>query len=147
MAYNAVDFRNESADRSEMHRIAKVTSCDAHRAAEIACLLEIGIGGVKFPKIKGGGGENFEFPRAPEIDPFLQRFYRKSSVWASKVQVFEGQLSGRVPSSPPSVRYVLPPPPLSRSPSLVTSNSLGIARFTSWVAKAHRIADLHLAIW
>ena len=30
---------------------------------------------------------------------------------------------------------------------LVASNSLGIARFTSWVPKAHRIADLHRAIW
>ena len=36
-------------------------------------LMETGIGGVKSPKIRGGG-ENFEFPGAPEIDPFLQRF-------------------------------------------------------------------------
>ena len=52
------------------------------------------------------GGENFESPGAPENDPFLQRFDRKSSIWGSKVQVFEGQLSGRAPLAPSSVRYV-----------------------------------------
>ena len=36
--------------------------------------LETGIGGVKSPKIRGGGGENFEFPGPPEIAPFPQRF-------------------------------------------------------------------------
>ena len=59
-------------------------------------LSETGIGGFKSPKIRGG--ENFEFPGAPEIDPFLQSFSRKSPIWRSKVQVFEGQLSGRVPT-------------------------------------------------
>ena len=50
-----------------------------------------------------------EFSGVPEFDPFLQRFHRKSPIWGSKVQVFEGQLSGRVP--PPSgARYVLTPP-------------------------------------
>ena len=44
-----------------------------------------------------------KFSGAPEIDPFLQRFCRKSSIWGSKVQVFD-----------PSVRHVLTP--LSRSP-------------------------------
>ena len=43
-----------------------------------------------------------------EFDPFLQRFCRKSSIWESKVQAFQGELSGRVP--PPTVRYVLTPP-------------------------------------
>ena len=59
------------------------------------------------------GDENIEFPEAAEIDPFLQRFYRKSPIWRSKVQVFGRQLSGRVPP-PSSVQYVLTP--LSRSP-------------------------------
>ena len=61
---------------------------------------ETGIGGVKSPKIRGGGGVNLEIPGVPEIDPFLQRFYRKSPTWGSKVQVFEGQLSVRIPPPP-----------------------------------------------
>ena len=28
----------------------------------------------------GGGGENFEFSGAPETEPFLQRFQRKSPI-------------------------------------------------------------------
>ena len=36
---------------------------------------------------------------------------------------------------------------LGHFPCLGPIWSLGIARFTSWVAKAHRIADLHRAIW
>ena len=50
---------------------------------------------------------NFRGPL--KLTPFLQSFYRKSPIWRSKVQVFEGQLSGRVPP-PSSVRYVLTPP-------------------------------------
>ena len=38
---------------------------------------------------------NFQAPL--KIDPLLQRFYGKWLFWGSKVQVFEGQLSGRVP--------------------------------------------------
>ena len=59
--------------------------------------LETGIGGggSNLQKLEGGGWK-FKFPGAPEIDPFLQRFYRKSSIWGSK-EAFEGQLSGRVP--------------------------------------------------
>ena len=65
-------------------------------------------GGSNLRKLEGGG-ENFDFPGAPEIDPSLQRFYRKSPIWGPKVQVFEGQLSGRFPP-PSNVRYVLTPP-------------------------------------
>ena len=70
--------------------------------------METGIGGgVKSPKIRRGVKIlNVEFP---QIDCFLQRFFRTSPIWGSKVQVFEGQLSGRVPP-PSSVRYVLTPP-------------------------------------
>ena len=48
----------------------------------------------KEKKIRRGGGEHFEFSGVPEFHPFLQRFYRKSSIWGSKVQALEGQLSG-----------------------------------------------------
>ena len=85
--------------------------------------------GVKSLKIRGGW--KFEFPGASEIDPFLQRFYRKSSIWESKVQVFEGQLSGRVPP-PSSVRYVLTPPiPVSdlRSFSFTEFSIYGVVLF------------------
>ena len=37
-------------------------------------ILETGIGGVKSPKIRGGG-ENFEFSGVPKFDPFLQSFF------------------------------------------------------------------------
>ena len=70
--------------------------------------LETGIGGVKSPKIRGGV-KMLTFQGPLKFDPFLQSFYRKSPIWGSKVQVFEGQLSGRVPP-PSSVRYVLTPP-------------------------------------
>ena len=46
----------------------------------IDSVLETGMGGGKSQKIRGGG-ENFEYPGAPEnSNPFLQRFYRKSSI-------------------------------------------------------------------
>ena len=62
-------------------------------------------------------GENFEFPAAPKINPFLQRFDWKSPIGGSKVQVFEGQLSGGVPRSPlqRSARFEPPPYPGIRS--------------------------------
>ena len=41
--------------------------------------LETGIGGVKSPKIRGGV-KILSISGAPEIDPFLQRFYRKSPI-------------------------------------------------------------------
>ena len=34
-----VDFRNESPNRVKLHRIAKVMVCDAHRTAQIVCLI------------------------------------------------------------------------------------------------------------
>ena len=51
-----------------------------------------------------------ELSRVPEFDPFLQRFQRKPPIWGSKVQAFQGQLSGRVP--PPS-SDLTPPIPVS----------------------------------
>ena len=72
----------------------------------------LGAGGGKSPKLERG--ENFEFPGAPETNPCRQRFKRKLPLWGSKVQVFEGQLSCRVPP-PSSIWYVLKPPPLAVS--------------------------------
>ena len=59
------------------------------------CCLETGIGGVKSPIIRWG--ENFDLSGVSKFDPFLQSFYRKSSIWGSKVQAWQGQLSGRIP--------------------------------------------------
>ena len=73
--------------------------------------------GVKSPKIIGC--ENFEFSGVPEFDPFLQRFSRKASIWGSKVQTFQGQLSGRVP--PPLERSVLFDPPIPVSEIMLDS--------------------------
>ena len=52
--------------------------------------------GVKSPKIRGGG-ENFEFSGVPEFEPFLQKFYRISSIWGSKYPSFPRTTFGRVP--------------------------------------------------
>ena len=78
-------------------------------------MLETGMGGVTSPKT-GGGGENFELAGVAGFDPFLQRFYRKSSIWGSKVP------------PPSSGRYILTPPP----PGLRGSNGgcLGRGWFT-----------------
>ena len=74
-----------------------VCNCIANKTRQLQ-LFGDQEGEVKSPKLERGGG-SFEFPGAPEIDPFLQRFYRQSPISGSKVQVLEGQLSGRV--SPP----------------------------------------------
>ena len=42
-------------------------------------VLETRIGGVKSPKIRGGGVKILSLG-APETDPFLQRFYRRSPI-------------------------------------------------------------------
>ena len=65
-------------------------------------------GGSNLRKLEGGW--KLWISRAPEIDPFLQRFYRKSSIWGPKVQVIEGQLSGRVPPPPLAFVTFWPPP-------------------------------------
>ena len=88
--------------------------------------LETGIGGVKSPKIRGGGWKFWIF-RGPWIWPFsTERFYRKSPIWGSKVQVFEGQLSGRVP---PPLAFGTFWPPLSRFPRNVTTTNFESAHF------------------
>ena len=56
------------------------------------------------------GGRKFGICRSPRIWPLsAQIHYRSSSIWGSKVQVFEGQRSGRAPP-PSSVQYVLTSP-------------------------------------
>ena len=54
---------------------------------------------------KLGGGENFEFPGPMKFTSFYRDSIENRQFGGSNVQVFEGQLSGRVP--PPSVRYIL----------------------------------------
>ena len=56
--------------------------------------------GVKSPKINEGG-ENFEFFGAPEIDPFLQRFYRNLQFGGQKSKFSRGNFRGEFP--PPLV--------------------------------------------
>ena len=71
--------------------------------------LETVIGGVKSPKIRGRANIlNFQGPL--KLTPFYRDAIENRQFWGSKVQVFEGQLSGRVPP-PSSVRCVLTPPP------------------------------------
>ena len=63
----------------------------------------------KPPKIRGGLKSQ---PSGPlKLTPFCRDFFRNSPIWGSKVQVFAGQLSGRVPP-PSSVRYVLTAHPI-----------------------------------
>ena len=55
---------------------------------------------------------NFEFSGAPEIDPLLQRFFRKSPICqfgGQKSKSSRGNFWGEFPP-PSSVRYVLNPP-------------------------------------
>ena len=53
----------------------------------------------------------FNFRRSLScICPFLQRFHRKCSIWESKVQAFQGQLSGRAPPPLPFGTFWPPPP-------------------------------------
>ena len=72
--------------------------------------LETGIGGVKSLKIRGGVKIlNFQ---PLKLTPFYRDSIETRQFRGPKVQVFEGQLSGRVP--PPLYRSVRFEPPLSQ---------------------------------
>ena len=58
--------------------------------------LETGIGGFKSPKIRGGG-ENVEFPRAPEIDPFYIDSIENRQVGGQKSKSSRGNFRGEFP--------------------------------------------------
>ena len=65
-------------------------------------------GGFISPKVRGGVGDISEFSGAPGNSEILQGFSGKSSIWESKVQLFKGQLSRRVP--PPLAFRAVPHP-------------------------------------
>ena len=65
--------------------------------------------------------------------PNIRGFYRKSPIWRSKVQVFEGQLSGRVP---PPLAFGTFWSPLARSPKKDSVQpNIACCRFSSvWLS-------------
>ena len=71
-------------------------SAETIREIELETGIRGGGGARNAPKVEGGVNI-LKFSTAPEIDPFLQRFYKKSPLWGSKVQVFQGQFFGPVP--------------------------------------------------
>ena len=74
-----------------------------------------------FPAILSVHGLHFTVCAPSKIDPFLQRFYRKSSsIWGSKVSL-EGQLSARVPPLS-GTQYVLTPYPNHRYLPLLSAS-------------------------
>ena len=62
--------------------------------------MALGIAAIQ----RNGGG--FLVLSTPKVGPFLPICFRKSSVWGSEVQAFEGRLLGRVPRT-----HVFSPPP------------------------------------
>ena len=68
------------------------------------------------------GGDNFKFSGRLKLAPFY-RFYGRHVIWGSKGQVFQGQLSRRVPL-PSSIQCVLAP--LSRFPNVLKTYSSGV---------------------
>ena len=93
-----------------------VTNVDLSRKQKI---LETGIGGGSNLRKLVGGVKILNFRGVPAFDPFLQEFYKKSSIWGVKSPSFPRTTFGA--SSPPSsVRYVLTP--LSRSPKIGVKN-------------------------
>ena len=69
--------------------------------------LETGKGGGSNLRKLEGGAENFEFPGAPEIHPFLQRFFLWTIV---DLEVTSPSLRAGDFRGASGVRYVLTPP-------------------------------------
>ena len=92
---------------------------------------------VKSPKMSGGGGWTFWISSQVSLTltPFPQRFYRKSLIWRSKVQVFEGQLSEWVPPRL-TLGTFLPPPP-SIPVSEFSTTDRGALKQDFWSMRDH----------
>ena len=85
-----------------------------------------GGGGSNLRKLEGG--EHFEFSGVPEFDPFLKRFFRKSSIWEPKVQAFPRTSNFR--REFPPLEFGTFWPPLSRSPIVIQQRKSKILVYT-----------------